>query len=171
MWRFFRPDEAAVFEAIAARIWPGDPDDPGAREAGAVIYLDRALADAYVHLQETYRRGLSAANDSARLSYGRALPTLTDEELDRLLVLMEAGELPGFEAPGAAEFFMLCITHTMEGVFSDPVHGGNRDFVGWKAVGYPGPHYTYTEEDHRRFDRLDRSIQSVADLDPLRPDD
>jgi gluconate 2-dehydrogenase gamma chain len=170
LWRFFRPDEAARFEAIAARIWPGDAADPGAREAGAVVYLDRALADAYAHLQETYRRGLAAAERAAQERYGRGLAALGDGELDALLVAMEAGALTEFDTPGAAEFFGLCLTHTMEGVFSDPVHGGNRDFVGWRAIGYPGPHYTYSEADHGRSAPLERSVQSVSDLDPTRPD-
>lgn len=33
-----------MVEVIAARIRPGTPDDPGAREAGVVYYIDRELA-------------------------------------------------------------------------------------------------------------------------------
>ncbi len=163
-------EEAAIFEAIAARFWPGSADDPGAREAGAVYYLDRALAQAYAGLQGVYRRGLQAADAAARARYGAGIAHLSPDHLDALLTLMEAGHIEEFMDPGASQFFTLCLTHTMEGVFSDPVHGGNRDFAGWKAVGYPGPHYTYTEADHARFDPLSRPVQSVADLDPDRPE-
>ena len=62
------------------------------------------------------------------------------------------------------EFMSLALDHTMEGLFSDPVYGGNRDFAGWRAVGYPGAHYVYTEEEQQSFEPLDKPIQSLADL-------
>jgi gluconate 2-dehydrogenase gamma chain len=42
--QFFSPTEAQVVEALTARILPGTPDDPGAREAGVVYYIDTMLA-------------------------------------------------------------------------------------------------------------------------------
>lgn len=42
--RFFTPKEAKALDALTARIMPGDPSDPGAREAGVVWYIDGALA-------------------------------------------------------------------------------------------------------------------------------
>ena len=168
--RVLTPAEAAVFEAIASRLWPGSPGDPGAREAGAVFYLDGALAGAYADLVAVYRRGIASADAAARAKYGAGVAELKAEELDTLLTQMEAGPLPEFDHPSAQEFFDLCLTHTMEGVLSDPVHGGNREFSGWKVIGYPGPHYTYTEADHQSREPLSRPLQSVADLDPRRPD-
>ncbi len=50
----------------------------------------------------------------------------------------------------------------MEGLFADPIHGGNRDFAGWRAVGYPGAYYVYTEEEQQTFEPLDRPFQSIA---------
>lgn len=62
------------------------------------------------------------------------------------------------------DFIEIARQHTMEGLFSDPVHGGNRDFAGWRAVGYPGPFYVIDEEQQQSFEPLDLPLQSVADL-------
>jgi gluconate 2-dehydrogenase gamma chain len=159
---FFTPDEAATFEAIAARIWPGEPGDPGAREAGAVYYVDRALAGAYRIHQETYRRGLASVDRAARALYGAPMTLLSGDQQDALLAAMEGNTAPEF--PNAALFFELCLTHTMEGVFSDPVHGGNRNFAGWNVVGYPGVQYGYTEAEHSRFSSLEKAPRSIGDV-------
>lgn len=42
--QFFTPAEAETVEAITARLIPGDADDPGAREAGVVHYIDCLMA-------------------------------------------------------------------------------------------------------------------------------
>lgn len=76
-------------------------------------------------------------------------------------------QVAGLDAPtigSLPEFMRLVLTHTMEGLFSDPVYGGNRDFAGWRAVRYPGAHYIYTEEEQQTFEPLDKPIQSLADL-------
>lgn len=61
-------------------------------------------------------------------------------------------------------FLDIARIHTMEGLFADPIYGGNRDFAGWRAVGYPGPYYVYTEEEQQSFEPLDKPLQSIADL-------
>lgn len=61
-------------------------------------------------------------------------------------------------------FFDLVHAHTMEGLFSDPIYGGNRDFAGWRPIRYPGAHYVYTEEEQQSFEPLDKPIQSIADI-------
>ena len=37
-------------------------------------------------------------------------------------------------------------THTIEGMFCDPMHGGNRDMIGWQLIGFPGPRMSYFDE-------------------------
>src|SRR5260370_10504132 len=54
---FFTPEEGAEVEAITSRIVPTD-GTPGAREAGGVYFLDRALVTFGVDNQKTYREGL-----------------------------------------------------------------------------------------------------------------
>lgn len=155
--------QAYVIEAIAARIWPGDDTDPGAREAGAVYYIDRALAGPYAKHMTTYREAVNKLNAFVRAHYDNdSFDFLDEAQQDEILAKMEKGEIEGF--PEAKSFFSLVRTHVMEGVFADPIYGGNRDFAGWKAVGYPGAYYLWTEEEQLSFEPLDKPYQSVADL-------
>jgi gluconate 2-dehydrogenase gamma chain len=58
---------------------------------------------------------------------------------------LEKGEIDLAGAP-AKEFFSMLWQNTGEGFFADPIYGGNRDFAGWKLVGFPGPRYNYVNE-------------------------
>jgi hypothetical protein len=50
------------------------------------------------------------------------------------------GALPEWHASvPSAQFFEVVRVHTVIGFIADPVHGGNRDYTGWKLRGYPGP--------------------------------
>ena len=62
----------------------------------------------------------------------------SDEQKDDLLKALKAGELAGFRHPTGPDFMAMAIGHMREGVFSDPIHGGNRDKLGWKTIGHPG---------------------------------
>lgn len=49
--------EAIAVELITARLLPGTPDDPGAREAGVVYYIDYLLSQNEGFVEATYRSG------------------------------------------------------------------------------------------------------------------
>jgi gluconate 2-dehydrogenase gamma chain len=53
--RTFTPHEARTVEALTARILPGTPEDPGAREAGVTTYIDNMLAYQEGFTETTYR--------------------------------------------------------------------------------------------------------------------
>jgi len=76
---------------------------------------------------------------------------------------MEADKATGFEGPGAKAFFTQLRNDTIEGMFSDPMYGGNRDLVGWKLIGYPGAQRFYTPDDIKN-PNLQRDPQSLAEL-------
>ena len=69
-----------------------------------------------------------------------------------------------FASPSSSEFFELLLTHTRQGLFSDPAYGGNRDFIGWKSIGYPGPRFLYTAEMQTTFAPLELPLRSLADM-------
>ena len=69
--------------------------------------------------------------------------------------------MPAFGAPGAAAFFNLVLNHTHQGTFGDPFYGGNRNFVGWDLVGYPGVRLAVTP-DEQRLDRRPRQLHMSA---------
>lgn len=154
--------EAATLEAATARILPSDENGPGAFEARAVHYIDRCLG---AHLRDSgpaYAAGLSALHEHAIQRHGTAFSDLDLTQQDALLTAMEAGELDGF-APDPATFFELLRDHTMEGTFSDPYYGGNRGFVGWDLLGYPGIRLGTTPQEVAQGRNLPANHRSAFD--------
>ena len=56
------PAEAETLRAIIARLIPADEKGPGALEARADRFIDRALGGALKNLRSAYSAGLAAAN-------------------------------------------------------------------------------------------------------------
>jgi len=140
--------EADTLEAIAARLIPTDTTGPGATEAGAAHYIDRALGGALASSRETYRQGLAAVDALAVSSRGDRFARLTGTDQDALLEQLEA-DTPAAFPGGAAAFFTLVLGHTLQGTFGDPHYGGNRNFVGWDLLGYPGIRLAVTADEQR----------------------
>jgi gluconate 2-dehydrogenase gamma chain len=148
--RFFTAAEARVVTTACERIFPKDESGPGATEAGVVIYIDRQLAgpygrDKYRYTKppfvesvpehgfqgkesprETYRAGIKRLGDFAELK-----PAAQDERLRSI---------------ETSRFFRMLRQHTLEGMFSDPMHGGNAGLIGWQLIGYPGPLMSFREQ-------------------------
>jgi gluconate 2-dehydrogenase gamma chain len=151
--------EMATLEAIAAQLIPSDGNGPGATEAGAAHYIDRALGGALALTREAYRTGLAAVDAHARSSMGAAFDRLAATERDAVLRDVETGNVPGFgDAPG---FFNLVRTHTIQGMFGDPYYGGNMNFAGWELIGYPGLRLSASADD-QRMDRKPVPIRRSA---------
>ena len=144
---FFNTDDAATVSAFAERLMPGGPGLPGARDADVLNYIDLALAGAYADQQDFYRRGLASLEAYCRKTYQAPFRRLTGAQQDEVVTALEAGKAGEFTWPSAAAFFGTLRTHTMEGMFADPVYGGNRNFAGWKLVGFPGRQIEFTAED------------------------
>jgi gluconate 2-dehydrogenase gamma chain len=141
---------AGTLEAIVARLIPSDDNGPGALEAGAARYIDLGLSDALAYFRPAYDSGLAAIDAHARRSRGKSLSELGPDEQDSVLRDVEENRAPGF-TPSSSAFFELVLGHTLEGTFCDPHYGGNRDFIGWNLVGYPGLKLAVGAED-QRFD-------------------
>jgi len=135
-------EEWRTVEAITARIIPTD-HDPGAVEANCVNFIDKALAHEDADLLPTYREGLPAMNRLAVERFGAAFAELEPDRQDQVLVAMESGQVSGWSPASVTsdEFFETVRSHTFIGFLADPKYGGNRDFAGWKVVGYPGPRH------------------------------
>jgi gluconate 2-dehydrogenase gamma chain len=134
---FFNAEEAATIAAFTERLMPAGPGKPGARDAGVLNYIDLALAGAYSDLQEFYRHGLTELDAYCRKTHNAAFTRLNPAQQDQVITALETGKAEGFARPTAAAFFNTLRTHTMEGMFADPVYGGNKDFSGWRLVGFP----------------------------------
>ena len=144
---FFNTQDAATVAAFSERLMPGAPGKPGARDANVLNYIDLALSGAYAELQEFYRRGLAQLDAYCRKTYNEPFARLDAAKQDEVITALEQGKASGFTWPTAQEFFNTLRTHTIEGLFADPVYGGNKDFAGWRLVGFPGGQAVYTPAD------------------------
>lgn len=144
---FFNYEQVAAMTAFTERLMPGAPGKPGASDAGVVNYIDLALAGAYSDLQDFYRSGLAQLDAYCRKTYSASFVQLDAGKQDAVISAIEQGKAAEFSWPSAAEFFNVIRTHTMEGMFADPIYGGNRDFAGWRLVGFPGAQGNFTPAD------------------------
>jgi gluconate 2-dehydrogenase gamma chain len=140
--------ESDVLEAICARLIPTDANGPGAAEARAAHYIDRALGGALRASRQAYASGLAALDRYANTSHGAGFAKLPSAEQDLVLQAVASGAATGFPN-GSIGFFNLVRTHTIEGTFSDPYYGGNAGFVGWDLLGYPGVRTVVTPDEQR----------------------
>jgi gluconate 2-dehydrogenase gamma chain len=119
------------------RLIPSDENGPGAVEAGAVRYIDRGLGSAFASLRDAYAAGLTALEAYCSRLTGEGFPDLDPDTQDAILRDLEQNFADGF-VPDSAGFFELVRDHTLQGTFGDPHYGGNRDFIGWEMLNYPG---------------------------------
>jgi hypothetical protein len=110
-------------------------------------YIDLALAGAYGDLQDFYRRGLAQLDAYCHTTYSHTFKGLSAQQQDAVVAALEEGKATGFTWPSAQAFFNTLRTHTMEGMFADPLYGGNKDFAGWRLIGFPGAQMFYSSAD------------------------
>lgn len=159
----FTASERRSLEAAASRIIPGTPQSLGALEAGCARYIELSLADAYRTLQVTYRAGLAALDAHANSTAGKPFAALDASQQDKLLADFEQNVKVGdFTASGA--FFELLRRHTLEGMFGDPIYGGNTNFAGWDLIRYPGPRMLVKPAMQTMDAKIPRSGFSVKQL-------
>lgn len=143
--------------------------------------------------QETYRAGLEQLDRLMRSEHGAPFVDLGEGTQDKVLGLMEAlGPLPPdkakarkqlaeqrspagkamdrvFVKPTAYGFFSTVLGDTYDGMFADPVYGGNRDYVGWKLVGYPGAQRAWTPRELRHGPNPGRRVQGLREMPAMNP--
>jgi gluconate 2-dehydrogenase gamma chain len=164
---FFNAPERAFIVAATSRLIPTDDTGPGAKEADVVTFIDRQLAGPYGRGDGWYLEGPFAAGTieqgwqtnltpaqlyrmsihavdtyCTRTFSGVIFARISDEQQDVVLRGLQRGEIALGDL-SAKTFFQLLHQNTIEGFFSDPAHGGNRDFVGWKMISYPGVRYDW----------------------------
>jgi gluconate 2-dehydrogenase gamma chain len=153
--RFFTEPEALLVASAAARIFPSDESGPCAPEAGVVLYIDRQLAgpygrDRYRYTHPPFEQGTPEhgyqGNATPREIYREALTGLTG--FDKLAPAAQDAKLREIESTW---FFRLLRQHTIEGMFSDPIHGGNANLIGWQLIGFPGPQMSWSAHIDRHY--------------------
>jgi gluconate 2-dehydrogenase gamma chain len=137
------PEQARNVEAIAAQIIPSD-DLPGAREAGVVYFIDRALKTFAKDTVPVYQKGLAEANRlvSEKHPGVKSFADGTPAQQESVMAILAETLSPSpnaprrrRNAPGTSGDFMQTIwQHTVYGFLADPDAGGNRDYAGWKVI-------------------------------------
>ncbi len=155
--------ELRTIDAMAERMFPATAESAGASEigvtpfiagelagpwgAGSGLYLDGPfpVPDHAGHgLQhamtprDVYRAGLAALDAQCRDDLGAEFCALDAEAQDAMLTRVEKGQVDAFANVSPQLFFSTFYENVLEGLFGDPVHGGNRDMAGWRWLGYPG---------------------------------
>jgi len=181
---FFRPEEAAFVSAAVDRFIPPDEEWPGAVDAGVVEYIDQQMAGkwgsaGYMYWHgpfkegtpsqgyqlpltpaELFRRAIAAINQhftTQATPFHQLSTDKQDEYLETLLA--NKTTLNGVPSKVFADFLL---QHTIEGFFADPIYGGNRNMVGWKMLGFPGPYADYYELIDQYGIKVDRDPVSIG---------
>jgi gluconate 2-dehydrogenase gamma chain len=128
-WRYLTPEDARTVDAICEQLIPRD-QDPGAHDAGVVNYIDTQLATRFRRYRKAYREGIAAVDTASRTKFQTPFTGLTPEQQIEILQHIEENAKP---------FFDLILTHTRQGFYGDPRHGGNRNRASWKMVGLAFP--------------------------------
>jgi gluconate 2-dehydrogenase gamma chain len=157
-----RANEMATLQAAMSRLVPADSESGGAVEACAHIYVDRALGGYLAQHLPAYRSGLAALDAVARTTKGTEFKGLEAADQDSLLSGLEGGRLGGALSDGGRSFFALLLRHTIEGMFSDPMYGGNLGFLGWQLIGFHGVQYFYSAEDQTINSKEGANQRSIA---------
>lgn len=146
-WRFFTDDEASLVDALVEQIIPTD-EWLGAKDAHVTNFVDKQLMGPYVELQEKYRRGLKLTKLSCDVLFNDMFENLQWDIQTEFLTNMQHGKLSEliseksngvneqvWEAGFDREFFNLIHSHTMQGYYGSPRHGGNYRFVSYRMIG------------------------------------
>jgi gluconate 2-dehydrogenase gamma chain len=161
-YMFLNFAEAAFVEVLVDQMVPADQLSPKGTDIGINIYIDRALAGSWgkgerLYMQgpwklgtpsqgyqlpltpaQLYRAGIEATNSYCRKTYDKTFDLLTDAQREEVLVALSSGKLAFDNGLPARVFWTTLYQTVMEGMFSDPIHGGNRNKAGWKLIGFPG---------------------------------
>jgi gluconate 2-dehydrogenase gamma chain len=140
--------EATTLSAVHARLIPTDDAGPGATEAQVPRFVERALGGALAPLRDRYRSGLAALDSWSRTTRSTAFAELEPAAQEDVLRELENGIATGFD-PSSRAFFDLMRLHAIQGMFSDPAHGGNAGEVGWDLIGFPGLKHGYSDEEQQ----------------------
>jgi gluconate 2-dehydrogenase gamma chain len=139
-YRFFTPEEALCIIAFCEQIIPKD-ESLGATDAGVIYYIDRQLSGVFNYYQDTYRNGIKRLQSCCSGKFSKKFESLSANDQLGLMRLLESNELNETEWPGGnpSEFFNLVRSHTMQGFYGSPIHGGNKEFMSFEMlrIDYP----------------------------------
>lgn len=188
-YAFLNIEEAAFVEALVDHMVPPDELSPKGTDIGINIYIDRALAGNWgkgdrLYMQgpwkkgvpsqgyqlpltpaELYRAGIEATNAYCRKTYSKSFDRLDEKQREEVLIGLSGGKI-NFDSGLPARVFWTTVYQTvMEGMFSDPIYGGNRNKAGWKLINFPGVIEVNRENVAKYLDKpFPTNPLSIADM-------
>ena len=128
-WEFFSEEQARTLTTICDQIIPAD-EFPSASQAGVLTFIDRQLRRHFRRYRNAYRDGLERADELSRRRFGHELAALAPSQQFEIVSAIEQQD---------RAFFELVRSHTLDGYYGPPRHGGNRDAVSWRMLGVAVP--------------------------------
>ncbi|WP_160725285.1 gluconate 2-dehydrogenase subunit 3 family protein [Bacillus sp. USDA818B3_A] len=175
---FTNPATFEVLKSAIERIYPEDENGPGATGLGVHFFIDHQLAGAYGQNAREYMQGpfapgsnfqgyqsplkrhqvfdvgLDALQTYSQKQYKKDFPDITDEQKDTTLKAFAEDKVQ-LKGVTSKTFFSMLRALTLEGVYSDPLYGGNRNMQGWKMKKYPGSQMAYIQQiESKKFQSI-----------------
>ena len=165
-YEWLRPGEQAFVEALVNHLCPADKLSPGGVDMGLNIFFDRSLAGAWgqgdrLYLQgpfakgtpsqgyqlgmtpaALFRAGTEGFTEYVLSTQGKGFDVLPAEARETLLKDLQAGKIALPNGVPSQPYFAQLLQMFYEGMFADPIYGGNRDKMAWRMIGYPGVNTT-----------------------------
>jgi gluconate 2-dehydrogenase gamma chain len=189
-YTFLQPQEADFVEAVVDHMIPQDELTPSGTEMGIATFIDRALAGSWgkgdrLFMQgpwskgtpnqgyqlplapaALYRAAIEGSNVYCGKTFGRPFDKCTAEQKETFLKDLSGGKITLAGGLPGRTFFALLYQTVMEGMFADPIYGGNKDKAGWKMLGFPGVMANNAENVKQYSDgrRLAADPVSIADM-------
>jgi gluconate 2-dehydrogenase gamma chain len=177
--RFFNDQQALIITAMAERMFPHDDTGPGATDAHVINYIDGRLVSPWGLGTKTYRQGpyfppadsghglqtpmtprdiyqdaLAALDAYCTRQFEQSFDQLQPSQQDDVLHALEQGTVDTFKTITAAQFFAIFRQNVLEGLFADPLYGGNFNLIGWKWIGFPGDPMAYGDPYGHLIDKF-----------------
>jgi gluconate 2-dehydrogenase gamma chain len=176
-YAFLNIEEAAFVETLVDHMVPADDLTPKGTDLGIAVYIDRALAGAWgkgdrLYMQgpwkqgapsqgyqlpltpaQLYRAGIEATNAHCRKTYGKAFDRIDETQRQEVMVGLATGKVTFDSGLPARVFWTMVYQTVMEGMFSDPIYGGNRNKAGWRLIGFPGAIAVHRENVEKYRDK------------------
>ena len=188
---FLRPSEAAFVEAAVNHMVPADELTANGVDLGIATFIDRALAGGWgkgdrLYAQgpwkvgtpnqgyqlamtpaELYRAGIEQSNAHCKATYGKTFDRLAASDKEAFLKALSGGKLKLPGGLAGRDFFNVLYQTVMEGMFADPIYGGNRGKAAWAMLGFPGVMANNAQNirnyaDGRRFPAKPVSIADMS---------
>src|ERR1700722_3878722 len=161
-YEFLNLDEAAFVEALVDHMIPADEISPKGTDLGVNVYIDRALAGSWgkgdrLYMQgpwkqgapsqgyqlpltpaQLYRAGIAATNAHCRQAYGQSFDRIEAAQREEVLTGLSTAKINFDNGPPVRVFWATLYQTVVEGIYSDPIYGGNRNKAGWAIIGFPG---------------------------------